>query len=112
MAHRARRACSICRQSLPPGEHHAHEPQRPPAPRSARYSWAERKRRADAVTAWIAQHGPVCPGFKVPPHPSTRLSADHVIPRSLGGETGPLTVLCVGCNARRGNGMRGAGSKV
>jgi 5-methylcytosine-specific restriction protein A len=92
---------------LAAGERHAHEAQRKAAPASARYSWAERKRRAETVAAWIAQHGNVCPGWGVPPHPATNLTADHRIPRSLGGEHGPLGCLCAGCNARRGNEQRG-----
>jgi 5-methylcytosine-specific restriction protein A len=108
MPTKARRACSVCRQSLAADERHGHEPQRKPAPASARYSWAERKRRAETVAAWVLVHGWVCPGYGVPPHPASDLTADHLIPRSLGGEHGPLGVACAGCNARRGNGLRGA----
>lgn len=64
---------------------------------------AEVKRRRAAVAAWREQHGDVCPGWQRPPHPAARLSADHVIPVGAGGsEDGPLQVLCVSCNARRG----------
>ncbi|MDH3471437.1 MAG: HNH endonuclease [Acidimicrobiia bacterium] len=33
--------------------------------------------------------------------PPNVLTADHIIPRSKGGEDGPLQVLCRRCNARR-----------
>lgn len=71
-------------------------------PRSA----AERKRRAQAVADWIAAHGYVCPGFNRPPHPSRDLTADHVLPQSLGGVDGPLRVLCRRCNTARGGSNR------
>jgi len=67
---------------------------------------AERKRRETVVTSWVARHGHVCPGFKRPAHkvfPPDRLTADHVIPVSLGGPmNGPLEVLCNRCNASTG----------
>lgn len=63
---------------------------------------AERKRRQAVLAAWIAEHGYICPGFGRPPHPSRDLTADHVLPQSLGGVNGPLRVLCRRCNTRRG----------
>lgn len=69
-------------------------------------SHAERKRRAQAVADWIAAHGPLCPGFRRPPHPSHDLTADHVVPQSLGGLDGPLQVLCRRCNTARGGANR------
>lgn len=69
-------------------------------------SWSERQRRRATVDAWVATHGLVCPGYHVPPHAVARrsdLTADHVIPTSLGGPvTGALVVLCRGCNVRKG----------
>jgi 5-methylcytosine-specific restriction endonuclease McrA len=70
-------------------------------------SHAERQRRKAAVDAWIAEHGHVCPGFGVPPHPSHHLQADHVLPTSLGGDPGgELGVLCRECNVRKGGANR------
>ncbi len=45
----------------------------------------------------VAQHGWVCPGWQVPPHPSTDLTVDHVTARSRD----QLQVLCRPCNARK-----------
>lgn len=69
-------------------------------------SKAERRRRSAVVAEHIAQHGYVCPGYGVPSHPSTDLTADHITPVSRGGseEGGPLRVLCRSCNSRRGAG--------
>lgn len=66
------------------------------------YTHAERTRRAHTVRAWREQHGDWCPGYQVPPHPATDLTADHVNPVAAGGhESGPLTVLCRACNGRK-----------
>lgn len=66
----------------------------------------ERMRRKAAVDAWRAQLGEVCPGVGVPAHvvvPPNRLSADHILPTSLGGAPdGELQVLCMRCNTARG----------
>ena len=61
----------------------------------------ERARRKAVVDAWIAEHGYVCPGWKIPAHPSTDLTADHVVPVSKGGLGGPMTTLCRSCNGRK-----------
>jgi 5-methylcytosine-specific restriction protein A len=111
MAQRARRACSVCRQSLPAGERHAHEAVAPRKLRSPslqpRPTNAERVRRAQAVAAWRAQHGDICPGYRRAPHPATDLTADHPVARSLGGaEDQALAILCARCNASKG-GRRG-----
>lgn len=63
----------------------------------------EKVRRRQAVELHVAEHGWICPGYGIDAHPSTDLTADHLLPRSLGGENGPLVVLCRGCNARRHN---------
>jgi len=69
--------------------------------RAARgYTAAERKRRVDTVTAWIEQHGLVCPGYRKPPHPVAsrrELDADHVVPVSVGGEHGPSASAARAC---------------
>lgn len=71
------------------------------------YTYAEQKRRKAVVDAWRAKHGNWCPGYEVPAHTSDRLSADHITPIALGGSPdGPLSVLCVSCNARKGARVR------
>lgn len=63
---------------------------------------SETRRRAAAVADWVAVRGWVCPGWQCPAHPSTDLTADHVIPYAVSGtEDGPLTVLCRPCNGRK-----------
>ncbi|GII88263.1 hypothetical protein Ssi03_62530 [Sphaerisporangium siamense] len=60
-------------------------------------------RRAATVRAWRARYGNWCPGYGVPAHPARDLTADHITAVAAGGrEDGPLTVLCVSCNARKG----------
>lgn len=66
------------------------------------YTSTEQRRRADTVSAWRAQHGNTCPGWRRPAHPAADLTADHLDPVGAGGrEDGPLTVLCRSCNSRK-----------
>lgn len=61
-----------------------------------------------AVAEWVDANGYWCPGWGCEGHYSEDLTADHVIPVSLGGDPlGVVTVLCRACNARRGNGVAG-----
>jgi hypothetical protein len=59
----------------------------------------------DAVDAWIAEHGLVCPGYgNQAMHWSSDLTADHSIPVAAGGaEDGALFVRCRSCNSGRGS---------
>ncbi|WP_094979577.1 MULTISPECIES: hypothetical protein [Rhodococcus] len=78
--------------------------QRATVPTKATYTYAEQKRRKATVDAWREEHGDWCPGYEVPAHPSDRLTADHLTPVGLGGaQDGPLGVLCISCNARKGS---------
>lgn len=67
---------------------------------------AEVKRRSDLVGTWIRTHGPVCPGWGRPLHTvaASNLTADHIVPVSMGGMNGALRVLCRSCNSARGDG--------
>jgi 5-methylcytosine-specific restriction endonuclease McrA len=62
-----------------------------------RGDWPEvsRRRRAE----WVAEHGPLCPGWGRPPHfvAVEDLTVDHVIARSRA----ELVVLCRPCNGRK-----------
>ncbi|QIJ62560.1 HNH endonuclease [Streptomyces sp. JB150] len=70
------------------------------------YTRRERIRRADAVRAWVAENGLVCPGWQRDPHPAGDLTADHIVPPGAGGsEAGELRVLCRSCNSARGASM-------
>lgn len=67
---------------------------------------AERARRAATVRDWLAERGPVCPGWEKPPHyvDAADLTADHPHAVAAGGqETQPLTVLCRSCNSSKGS---------
>jgi 5-methylcytosine-specific restriction protein A len=100
------RPCLVCGQ---PFEARPYGPSRCPEHEQERQraksrTKAEAKRRAEVVAAWREEHGDWCPGWgSQGPHPSRDLTADHVIPRSQGGEDGPLAVLCRRCNASRGH---------
>lgn len=65
---------------------------------------AWRRASREAIAAWVAVHGWVCPGFGVPSHPSRDLTAGHPIALANGGaavQTG-LIVECRSCGSRRG----------
>lgn len=65
--------------------------------------WYQRKRRANAVRRWRNQYGDWCPGYKVPAHHATDLTAEHSQALAEGGDQGQaLTVLCRSCNSRHG----------
>ncbi len=64
--------------------------------------WTEINRRRAAVKAHVAKHGWNCPGYRVPPHPSRDLTADHIDEIATGGRPdGPLQVRCRACNSRK-----------
>lgn len=68
------------------------------------YTAEERRRRAQAVSDWITIYGYICPGWHIPAHPSSDLTAEHPYAVALGGdEDQPLTVLCRSCNSRKSN---------
>lgn len=65
-------------------------------------AWKRASRQA--IDAWVAQHGWVCPGYGVPPHPSRDLTAGHPIALANGGAViqPRLIVECRSCGSRRG----------
>ena len=77
------------------------------AARPERKSYAETKRRREAVTDHRATVGDWCPGYTDPApgrpaHPSADLTADHEGMVWLGHpESGPLVVRCRSCNSAR-----------
>ena len=104
-----RRPCLDCGRLTPSGTRCAdcERPRARAAQRSKRqrrpYSSRERDRRARAVAEWRATYGDWCPGWQREAHPSSDLTADHVVPVASGGaEDGPLTVRCRSCNSARG----------
>src|SRR6188472_2601344 len=65
----------------------------------------QRQRRA-MLRVHIREKGAWCPGWgHRPAHFSGRLSLDHIVPVTAGGATvrGNLQVLCVQCNASKGD---------
>ena len=75
---------------------------RRPSPSNATRDYGEQQRRAQAVRAWVREHGSTCPGWRREPHPADDLVADHVDPIGAGGDPrGALAVLCRSCNARK-----------
>jgi hypothetical protein len=75
-------------------------------------TYAETKRRADAVATHVAVHGWLCLGDQHhQPHPTGDLTADHAEPvaaavargvRVAVAEAGPLLVRCRPANSARG----------
>lgn len=67
----------------------------------------EEYRRHRLIRQHVALYGWMCPGYNRPWHPSTDLTADHLVPVARGvNEEGPIRVLCRSCNGRRGAGGR------
>ncbi|MFJ2575978.1 HNH endonuclease [Kitasatospora aureofaciens] len=68
------------------------------------YGATYRRAAAAALASHRRQHGEMCPGYGVPPHPATDLTVDHMVPKRLGGGDEPenLGVLCRSCNSRKG----------
>ena len=67
------------------------------------YTYAEKERRAASVRAHVAEFGWVCPGYGVPAHPSTDLTADHPVAVAAGGSEAQVhVVMCRSCNSRKG----------
>ncbi|HMS75626.1 HNH endonuclease [Gordonia sp. (in: high G+C Gram-positive bacteria)] len=63
----------------------------------------DRHRRAAVVARHRRRFGDWCPGFEVPAHASSDLTADHVHELQAGGRwDGRLQVLCRACNSRKG----------
>lgn len=56
-----------------------------------------------AVAQHRAVYGDWCPGWQVPAHASTDLTADHVVPLARGGSSTAenTRVLCRSCNSRK-----------
>lgn len=76
--------------------------QRATTPTKVNRDWSEIVRRRAAVEAHRAVHGDWCPGFECAPHPSSDLTADHVVDQQAGGAAdGELQVLCRACNSRK-----------
>jgi 5-methylcytosine-specific restriction protein A len=76
------------------------------------YNHAERVLKEKVVKEWVAVYGWVCPGYQCPSHPSTDLTADHIVPIVAGGDPlGPMQVLCRRCNSRKGNDEKEARKK-
>lgn len=69
------------------------------------YPHKVREQMRATVKQWKQQHGDYCPGYGMPPHRASDLTADHVIPWSLNPTptNTKLTVLCRACNGRKGN---------
>jgi 5-methylcytosine-specific restriction endonuclease McrA len=89
-------------QSRCPGHRAAVERGRKQRPTNTTRDWAERQRRAFAVAAHRQVNGDWCPGYGVQSHPSSDLTADHIVSVAKGGDpNGPLQVLCRSCNGRK-----------
>jgi 5-methylcytosine-specific restriction protein A len=111
---RLRRACLGCgqlgrwRSRCPRCQ--AQLDKRKAAARPALRTYAETKRRREAVAAHRATVGDWCPGVPElhrPAHPAANLSADHAVEVAAGGsEAGPLVVRCGPCNAARSANVR------
>lgn len=67
------------------------------------YGSAWRRMARALVTEYRATVGDHCPGYGVAAHASADLTADHIIPKAVGGtdEVANLRVLCRACNSRK-----------
>jgi 5-methylcytosine-specific restriction enzyme A len=98
-------ACPVCRRAACSNSEHREAWRRQ---RQARpYNHEERLLKEQVVKEWVEAKGYWCPGYGRDGHYSEDLTADHIVPVGNGGDPlGPMTVLCRGCNARRGNELR------
>ena len=79
-----------------------HRVKRKDTRRKKTVSYAQRKYRKDAVEAYIKIYGYVCQGYRREPHPSTDLTADHIVATANGGdEFGQLQIYCRSCNSTK-----------
>ena len=99
----AKKICSVpgCPEPIPAGRQSRCQKHRTYSPTYHQRDWAEQKRRKAADDAHVETHGYWCPGWGVPAHESTDLTADHVTAVANGGGSGPLAVLCRSCNSRK-----------
>lgn len=61
------------------------------------YGSAWQRTSRAAIAAHRAIRGDWCPGYGVPPHPSTDLTTDHLVD----GDASVLVVGCRACNSRK-----------
>ena len=68
------------------------------------YTSQWRRTAASVVAKHRQQYGDWCPGYLIAGHPARDLTVDHVVPKARGGtdSAANLSVLCRGCNARKG----------
>ena len=74
-----------------------------PAHKQPAPTYTETRRRKELIEGHLQTRGAICPGYRVPPHSSSDLTADHINPRSRYGDEGALQVLCRQCNSRKHN---------
>lgn len=63
-----------------------------------------RQLAARTVRTWVRLQGWTCPGWGREAHPSTDLTADHIVPLAAGGkpwDRDNIAVLCRSCNGRK-----------
>lgn len=67
------------------------------------YDVTWRRNVARALATHRSQYGDWCPGYRVPAHPSTDLTGDHITPLARGGTNDPanIQILCRPCNSRK-----------
>jgi 5-methylcytosine-specific restriction protein A len=75
----------------------AHDRTRRPNTTQRGYGAGWQAQSKAAIAAHVAEHGYWCPGYAVPPHPSTDLTTDHLVD----GDASVVVVGCRSCNARK-----------
>jgi 5-methylcytosine-specific restriction protein A len=70
---------------------------------------AQAEHNSALVAAWRNVHGDWCPGWGVPAHAATDLTAAHSVPLAAGVVTLADSVLCRACNTRQGTRPRMGG---
>lgn len=107
---RALTPCAVCFRPTTGSRCPAHggrtdRPDRPTATQRG-YDADWRRVRRRVRDRWIEQHGPLCPGYRRPPHrvDPAELEVDHVIPLADGGprlDPANLRPLCKRCNSAK-----------
>lgn len=104
----ASKPCLVCGAPSPWSRCAIHKPRHQLSAHRRGLGRTHQRNTANAVAAWVAVNGWICPGWRCEPHPVREggLTGDHIHPRSthphLADDPTNYAVLCGPCNTRKG----------